>query len=179
MKKSMYVAPVLALALVAGAGVVGLTHTHAADTSTGKTLVQKIAEKFNLKESDVQTVFDQDRTDHEAEMKQAMADRLTQAVTDGKITADQKQKILDKQQELRTQMEANRDSFKTMTEAERRAAMEKQRTDLEQWAKDNGIDPQYLMFAVYFKGGPGGPDRGFGLMMKDGGAPSTFSTTTN
>ncbi|HOX41453.1 MAG TPA: hypothetical protein PK263_04625, partial [bacterium] len=84
-------------------------------------IVQDLATKLNVNKDDVQKVFDENREEH---MKQRQADReakLEQAVKDGVITADQKQKLIDRQKEMQ-------------------AKMEKDRAEQEQWYKDNGID---------------------------------------
>ncbi len=66
-------------------------------------------------------------------------DRLQALVDKGTITADQKNKIEAKQAELKTKREA-------------------ERTALETWAKDNGIDLKYLMGGFGMGRGHGGPD---------------------
>lgn len=81
-----------------------------------------------------------------------MADRLAQAVKDGKLTQDQADKITAKLKELKTQREAERDSMKDKTDEERKTAMEAKKTELEKWAKDNNIPLEYLRSL----GGPGG-----------------------
>lgn len=158
--KSKYVFPLLGLAAL---GVVsfGSVQAFAQDTATsdGKTIVQKVAERFNLSQEDVQEVFDEHKTQLKEDMETKVDDRLSQAVTDGKITEEQKAKILEKQQELHSKMEANRDQLKDLTPEERRAQMDEQRKELEQWAEENGIDTQYLMGPL-IKGGHKGGFRG-------------------
>jgi Skp family chaperone for outer membrane proteins len=116
-----------------------------AQTPTGYTsIAQKIATKFGLKQEDVQAVFDQNKKDHLADMENRYEAKLTQDVTDGKITEQQKQLILTKHQELTSQMKTNIQSLKDKTPAERKAALDKQKTDIETWAKQNNIDVKYL-----------------------------------
>jgi hypothetical protein len=110
------------------------------DTGSSTSIVEKIASKFNLNKAEVQKVFDEERTVHEAEHQQAMKDRLAQAVKDGKLTQDQADKITAKQAEMKAYM----DSLKDKTHEERHMAMESKRTELEQWAKDNNIPTEYL-----------------------------------
>ena len=153
-KQLLVVGAVSALSV---AGVTGAV-VSAAGTGGADSLVAKIAQKFNLKQADVQAVFDADRASHEAE-RQAQAEKeLTQAVTDGKITSAQKDLILAKQKEVKADMEANRDAMKDKTEAERHSAMDAKRTALEQWAKDNGIPTDFLRYVFGGGRGPGGPD---------------------
>jgi hypothetical protein len=120
-------------------------------------LIQKIAQKFNLKEADVKAVFEEDRAAHEAEHQKKIEDKLSQAVTNGKLTNEQKDKIIAKQKEFHAKMESNREDMKDKTEDEHRKTMEAERAELEQWAKDNNIPIEYLhpgKVMVRF-GGPG------------------------
>lgn len=110
------------------------------DNSAGQSLVDKIATKFNLNKDDVQKVFDQDREEHRQEMQQKLEDRLSKAVSDGKITEQQKTLILNKVQE----MQSNKESLKDKTPEERRSLMKAKHDELTQWAKDNNIPLQYL-----------------------------------
>lgn len=149
--------PIAALALIA-TGAVGAyayqshaqtttqnntTQSQTAHTNRISSLIQTIAQKFNLNQSDVQQVFDDQKTQMEAEHQQREADRLSQAVTDGKLTQDQADKISAKEKEL---------------EANRHAAIQQQITDLKQWATDNGIPQEFMPF-----GGPGGHRGGPGM----------------
>ncbi len=77
---------------------------------------------------------------HEADNKS----RLDQAVKDGKITQEQEDKIIAKQKELKAERDANKEAIKNKTEAERKAAMEAKKTELEKWAKDNNVPIEYL-----------------------------------
>lgn len=138
-----------ALGLVTALGVGTVA---AADGQTGTTLVDKIASRFNLKKEDVQQVFDQQRSEHQQSREQAEAKRLQAAVDAGKLTAEQRDKIVAKRAELKTAMESERDSMKDKTPAERaalKAAFDAKRAELKQWEADNGIPAGYLS-------GPGG-----------------------
>ncbi len=115
-----------------------------AETSTSRfdSLVSKIATKFNLKTEDVQQVFDEERSEHQAMMQSNFEDRLTQAVTDGNITQDQKQLIIAKHNELI----ANNDNWEdSLTFKQRRDAMQKQHDELQSWADQNGIDISLIL----------------------------------
>lgn len=158
-KKPLMVAAAVGTVGLASLGAVVSAQT--AGTTPQSSLIDKIAQKFNLKKEDVKAVFDQDHAEREATMQKNVEDELTQAVKDKKITEEQKQKILAKRKELQAQRAADRDNFKDKTEAERHAAMEQKRTELEQWAKDNNIPTDYLRY-VMGHGGPGhmGPPPG-------------------
>lgn len=163
-KKSLIVAGIVTSSM----GLTALAVPHMAsaaestDSNNKTSIVDKIADKFNLNKDEVQQVFDQDRQAHEAEHKAHLEERLTQAVTDGKITADQKQAILTKIEEMQKQREANKDKFKSMSAEERKNAMEQKRADLEDWAKQNTIPLEYLL--------PAGPGHGHGAPAMPQGA---------
>lgn len=133
----------LLVLILTGLGVFGITRVSAQDSSNYPSIIQKLAQKFGLKEEDVQAVFNQDKEERHTQMQARFEEQLAQAVTDGKITETQKQLILEKHKEL----EANRQPWigmKDKTHEERRAARDAERQELESWAKQNGIDLDYL-----------------------------------
>lgn len=134
----------LAVALLVGGGV----YTAQAASTQGtqvSSLVQKIAQKFGVPQADVQAVFDANKQEHMQHMQAQAEQRLTDLVTAGKITQAQKDLIVVKQKELQANHQANFEVMKGKTQAERKTAMDAQRTELEAWAKTNGIDLRYLM----------------------------------
>lgn len=120
-------------------------------------LIQMLSSKFALQEADVQALFDQHRTEMQKNMQSKMEARLTQLVTDGKLTEAQKQLILAKHAELQKQHQAEMETMKDKNPEERKAIMQQRRAELEAWAKANTIDPQYVgMFGMKGKGMRGG-----------------------
>jgi len=117
-------------------------HAFAAGTGTPMSgLVSAIATKFNLKPADVQAVVDQYQQDEQATRAQKETDRLNQAVTDGKLTAAQRDLIVAKQKE----MQASMDQIRGLSnDADRKAAMDKLQTDLKTWSQQNNIDMNWL-----------------------------------
>jgi len=151
-----------------GAGILTSSQVLAQNTPDGQnpmqSLVQKIADKFGLKKEDVQAVFDQDRSDRQAEMETKKLAELDQLVKDGKITEAQKQLIINKQKERETNRQTEMQTMQGKTDEERKAAFEANKTKmqterkaLEDWATQNGIDVKYLMGGFGGHGGPGGP----------------------
>jgi hypothetical protein len=158
----------LATMLTIGTAAISAKHVLATDTASTNpmsSLVQKIAQKFNLSEADVQAVVDADRAERETQMKaEREADnekRLAEAVTKGEITEAQKQLILAKQKEIEATRESSKPAdMKNLTDDEKTAVktkMDAQRSALEEWAKTNGIDVKYLMMGGH---GPGGNHNG-------------------
>ena len=116
---------VLSIFLI-GAVFMGASKTFAqSDTNNSQTLIQRITEKFGLKEPDVQSVVDNFHQEKFQQMKtqrrSRLEEKLNSAVSSGKITEAQKQAILKKFDELQNEREA-------------------QTKDLENWAKNNGLD---------------------------------------
>ena len=111
-------------------------------------MAEAIASKFNLKQSEVQQVMDDQ---HEKRHQQ----RLTQLVTDGKLTQVQADKLKAKFEELKPKREA---AHKETDATKCKAAHEAIRAELDQWAKDNGIDLSVLRPAggLHHKAGPHG-----------------------
>jgi hypothetical protein len=150
----------VAVVSLAGASFFGVTNTFAqTPDNQGTSLVGRIATKFNLNKADVQAVFDEDREEHQAKMEKRFEDQLTQLVTNGKITEDQKTKIIAKFKEMKEQRNANKDELKNMTQDERKAAHEQKRQELKTWAEANGIDVNVLT-------GVFGPGKGMGKHMR-------------
>lgn len=161
-KKAFLILP--AFAILAG-GLFFSTKAIAEGSYNNSSLVQKIADKFGLKKEDVQTVFDQDRQDRQAEMQAKHKSQLDKLVKDGKITEDQEQLILEKHKELQASRQSNMGNMKNLTAEERKTVMEKQKSDLESWAKEKGIDIKYITGFGFGMKGHGGPGR-FGVPQK-------------
>ncbi len=104
-----------------------------AQTSPAQTIIERIAAKFGLKQADVQSVFDVQRDERQAEMQKRFEANLTQAVKDGKITEAQKNAVLAKHQEMQQERE-------------------KERTDWQSWLKANNLENTDLGFGFGGKG---------------------------
>lgn len=140
--------PALALAII-GAGLIKTDLVSAQDMTGPNSLITAIAQKFNLNEVDVKAVFEEERSKREAERKAQMEHKLTQAVTDGKISEAQKTTILNKFQEMKNNR-PNHTDFKNETPEQRKAQMDAKKTDMENWAKENGIDLNVLKSIIDF-----------------------------
>jgi hypothetical protein len=151
MLSKKFIIPMAAVALIV-AGAYGVTKASAASDGADPqaSLIQKLADTFHLDKSKVQAVFDQNRDEHQAAREKNYEDRLTQAVTDGKITSSQKDLILTEHNKLEAELKADRTAGDTKTRAEHRAAMDKIHAEAEAWATANNIDAKWLV-------GPGGP----------------------
>ena len=147
-----------ALATIGTGGFIGMQAVNdegnSSSTDPMSSLVDKLVSKFNLNKTDVQKVFDESRTEMEAKREAKTSTKLQKLVDAGTITAAQKTKIEAKIKELKAARESNKDSMKDLSDDERKAKMDSERTALETWAKDNGIDLARLQ--GIFMGGHGG-----------------------
>lgn len=145
--------------LSVGAASIGSLGVASAATNSGdsgqSSVVDKLVAKFGLNKADVQKVFDEDRSAHQAEREQKVKDKLAELVKEGKLTQDQADKLVAKAKELQTARQANREAMKDKSKEERKAVMDKEREALDKWLSDNKIDKQYARFL--FGGGHGGP----------------------
>ena len=155
MKKHLVVAGIATAVGITGLTGIGVANaaTDTSSTNPMSSLVDAIATKFNLSKSDVQKVFDEQHTKMEADREARIKDEVAQLVTDGKLTQDQADKINAKRAELEKEREAAKSSDSTKTRAEMKSERDAKRTELETWAKDNGIDSAYLRYV--FGGGHG------------------------
>ena len=120
MKKSLLIAGAVATIGLAGlTGTATLAMGSGGHTGSGHdNLIAKLAQRFNISETDIRTVFYEVRLEKESE-------RLQRLVDDGKITPDQKVLIENKLKEIW-------------------AAHDQERTDLKAWSTEKGIDLKYL-----------------------------------
>lgn len=119
-------AAVLALGIIASVGYFGNSYVLAdSDNPMHQTLITRIAKKFNLKESDVEAVFEAVRDEKHEEMKAEREKRLTEAVNNGVITVAQKTAILSKMNENILERRGNRE-------------------EMQNFFKEQGIDPVKL-----------------------------------
>ena len=117
-------------------GLLSVSYVSAQDASDYPPIVQMLAEKFNLNESDVQAVFDEEREDHHAQMQASWSERLDDLVSEGKITSDQKQAISDKHEEMHNQML----ELQSLEPEERHEKMQVLHEEFKTWAEEQGID---------------------------------------
>lgn len=91
------------------------------DTYGRSGIIERLVEKFNLDEQEVEEEVFRLKEDHRAEKLVRREDGLNRAVEDGVITEDQKEMLLDKHEELCQNRTQTRD-------------------DMHQWMENQGID---------------------------------------
>jgi hypothetical protein len=163
--------------LILSVAVAGIGAAYAAEgvqgTNPMSDLVSAIASKFNLNVSDVQAVFDAQKTKMQAHRQQSFTDRINQAVTAGKLTQAQATAILSKKAEL----DALQTSLWGKTAQERAMAMQNFQASLKQWATDNNIPAGYMFFGVIGGGKMAGARGTFGTVVSNSNGTIMMNVT--
>ncbi len=128
-----------------------------AEDASGQSLSDKLATTFNLDKSKVQETLDEYHDERQADRQAKYEEYLGQKVSDGTITEEQKQLIIKKQAELRTEREQNRDTAKELSSDERKKLRDEKRTEMQTWLEENDIPAELLRPAG--KGHHGGEGR--------------------
>ncbi len=161
--------------MIAAASVCLLTGLYGAsvmadsESSRGnhEALVEILANKFNLDESEVEKTFKEhqlaNRSERQSEMKSRLEEKLKQAVTDGKITDKQKNLILAKREEMQNKISQDVENWSGDSE-ERRQQMEEYRIEMKDWAEENSINTSAV--GLNFGGKQGGRGAGNGMGRK-------------
>ena len=139
MKISKNLLAAVAVTTVATGGILGISAASAHGNGENKDeLVTKLAEKFNVDASEVESVFEAQHEEHQAEMEAKRAEQLQSLVDAGTITADQKTALEAKFEEMHTLRESLRDQ--DLTREQMHDKMKEARDSFETWAEDQGID---------------------------------------
>lgn len=130
----------LVLAALTIGGALWSGRTVARAITPSQSIVDKLTERFDLNKDEVAGLFDEMRQEREQKMQAYMESRLNETVKDGVITAEQRQALLNKHQEM----------------------WEKQnqlRQEMRQWMEQSGIDFEKLApyggFGHHMGFGPG------------------------
>jgi hypothetical protein len=127
-KKLIITAATLGTIGAAGIGATAIAAT-SGNSSDYPPIVQKIASTFGIDPAKVNDVFKQQRQDNMQSREAKLKSTLDQAVKDGKLTQDQEDKLI-------ARLKTLHDKNKTDKHQDRR----NMHSQLEQWAKDNGIN---------------------------------------
>jgi len=135
--------PALGIA-IAGGMILGTQRIYAQQKSNNSFsgLIQAIAQKFNLDQTAVKSVFEQYQQEKQANRKNQMQQRLSgildQEVKDGRIKNDQKQAIINELNQIKTKYKDQ--ITKDTTVEQRKQIMQKEQEELKSWASSQGID---------------------------------------
>jgi len=145
MKKKLLI-PVLTLTVLAGT-LYGVGNVFAETAWSDNTpIVQRLVERFGLDENEVREVFSEIHDEQQMDRQIRFEENLEDAFTNGEITAEQRQAILEKHAEIMDQQQSrNKEDFPNMTHEERQAFYEARRAEMDSWAEENGIDLKYFL----------------------------------
>lgn len=167
MNKKYFLYAIVSVVILGSTGAIAYASNVSGENMFSE-LAGKISQKFNLNQNDVQMIIDeyhsemrikqgQNFEERRAEMDARASEMLKQAVADGKLTQTQVDLIIAK----RTELESQRVDLKTGDKDKISENMKSQMDSLKQWAEDNNINMQYLMF------GGMGMKGGFGMQKGD------------
>jgi len=168
MHSKKIILPALALAGLLAVGSFSATTVQAMENERGLPLIQRIADRFGLNESEVEEVFSQYRVEHQLAMQSRFEEHLATQVEDGSLTQEQADAIIQKHEE----MQADHEALLSASPEERDAYRDAHRSEMEAWASEQGIDISLVgpMGLGEGKGGPGagrgdgsGAGRGMGM----------------
>jgi len=164
MKKKIVLPAFLAIAILA-IGILA-TGVSAEESYSYPAVVQRLANRFNLNVRDVRRVFDEERDERRAEAFARFADRLDDLISEGKITEEQKDAILDKHEDMHNTME----ELDGLSPDERHEEMQKIHEEYRNWLEEQGFEENFLgMFRMrYGRDGSFRNGYGEGLMMGSG-----------
>lgn len=143
MKKGFIAAATVA---TLGTGAVGISPAFASESQNPhqlgmESLVQALADAFDVSTEEVQEVLEAHREEMQTNREEHQAERLAQAVIDGKLTQEQADAI----SEHREEMEALLKSLEGATPEERREALDAQREENRIWARENNIPSEFII----------------------------------
>ena len=155
MKLKKIVVSIAALSVLALAIVLGTDRVRADEENIYPPIIQKLADRFNLDAEEIRQVFDEEKEERQQRMWTRLEERLNQAVSEGKISQEQKEAIISKADE----MKANCEEPKDLALQEKRKNREAHKQEMEAWAKENGIDFRFvsMLLGARHCGGLGRP----------------------
>ncbi|MBN1162921.1 hypothetical protein JXA34_04230 [Patescibacteria group bacterium] len=129
--------PTLALALIATAGTMTVKSVYAQGPGNGfQSLIKKFIERFNLNEDEVNEFMEEIKEEKREEQRSHLEEQLNAAVSEGKLTEEQKNALLEKMAER----PENKENWQELSEEERKQLMDNNRAEMQAWAEENGID---------------------------------------
>lgn len=139
--KKVLLGSIIAVALaITGATLWSTGVVKAGNGAGGQNMAANLAEKLKIDESQVSSAMEQIRSENRAQRQVEVSGKLDEAVSDGVITAEQKEKLLTRQTEVQQKRE-------------------QERQDCQKWQEESGIDMSklrdYGIGGLGFGGGKG------------------------
>src|SRR5688572_9138741 len=128
--------PTLLLTGALAVGSLGVARAYAQGNGSYAPIVQKLAERFGLNVEDVADVFEEIKDERMSNMHADFTERLDDAVLEGKLTEEQKQKLLDHQEEMQDKMQ----EWKDLDPKERHEKMKEFHGEFRKWLDEQDIE---------------------------------------
>lgn len=138
-------AAVVASGAVLATNTQALAHT-AIDTGFGgrETVIERLATAFDKSEDEVRAVFEELHQERHQERQATIEQKLEEAVSAGQLTETQRDALLEKFEQHRSQRAEEREAFKELSREERQVAREERKQAFQAWAEAQGIDLELL-----------------------------------
>lgn len=136
---------------VAAGSLIGTGMASAQSSDGADSIIDKIATRFNLDKSEVETTFSEHREERQVERQEKHTEHLASLVIDGTLTQAQADALTAKHTELREARDALKDQ--DLTREEMHEAMETAREEMKTWAEEQGIDLDAIRPEGGHKGG--------------------------
>ena len=137
--KKLLIIPVVVLTLFTFS-TLATNKISAEEESSTHPIIQKLVDKFNLNQDEVEAVFEENRQERQTQRQADHQAKLDQAVEAGILTEDQKNTLLEKQSEF----QGERGQFKDLSQEERQKERQSRQDQMQSWAEENGIDLEAL-----------------------------------
>ncbi len=121
---------------IAVSGFIGLATVEGASAES----VRERIGQYSAQREDARAERHAERSAHQSQLP----NRLSDAVSEGTLTEDQKSLLLQKHEDMQSERELWREEKATMTPDERRAAAEERRQEMQQWAEQNDIPTEFV-----------------------------------
>ena len=137
----------LTVALLATLGIAGTNGVGANDNTTFPPAIQALIDRFDLNEDEVSEVLEETRAQKHEEKRALMGEKLDGLVSEGKLTEEQKSKLLTKLDE----MKANNEEWRNIDKEEVMEIMRQRKEEMKSWAKSEGINLEEIFLGEGFK----------------------------
>ncbi|MCA9302105.1 hypothetical protein H6802_03765 [Candidatus Nomurabacteria bacterium] len=104
-----------------------------ADTQDLPPMMQQVADRFGISTDDLRSYLDELRANHREQVKEEVEAKLEDAVASGMLSQEQKNALVQKQEQFRAEMQ-------DLSIEERHAKTAAHREEMQEWAETNGVD---------------------------------------
>lgn len=136
--KSMLAAGAVTTVAVASLAGIGTASAHQGNNGNGDSIVDRLSTTFGLNREEVQTVFDEQKSERQEMRRENREKNLQGLVDSGVISEDQKNALDAKNEERKAAMKELKSQ--DLTKEEMRTQMNELRSEFKAWASEQGIN---------------------------------------